>query len=127
MNQQKLNNVLYIILIALVCVVIYKSYNKQENFADISGLTTQSNEAIQSISSVYNTEKMILSNPVVKNAVEIIKKLKLLDNFNDSMSSFELEFATRFAKKYKSFLHSKRICYHLGFDNSSYDLNNSER
>ena len=49
MNQQKLNNIFYIILIALVCIVIYKLYNKQENFTE----TVQSNEGVQNIASVY--------------------------------------------------------------------------
>jgi len=49
MNQQKLNNIFYIILIALVCIVIYKLYNKQENFTE----TVQSNEGIQNIVKVY--------------------------------------------------------------------------
>ena len=60
-------------------------------------------------------------------AIHDIKKLKTIDNFNGDMDSFELEFALRFAKKYKSFLHFERICYHIGKHNSSYDLNNSER
>ena len=63
MNQQKLNNILYIILIALVCIVIYKLYNKQENFAGTSSaLTPQSNEAIQTIANLYNKQNMTLSN-----------------------------------------------------------------
>ena len=57
MNQQKLNNCLYIILIALVCIVIYKLYTKQENFAGATSsscsCTTQSNLAIKNIASVY--------------------------------------------------------------------------
>jgi hypothetical protein len=60
-------------------------------------------------------------------AIHDIKKLKTIDNFNENMDSFELEFALRFAKKYKSFLHLERICYHIGIHNSSYNLNNSER
>lgn len=60
-------------------------------------------------------------------AMHDVNKLKLLGNFNDSTDFFELEFAVRFAKKYKSFLHLDRICYHLGETNSSYSLNNSER
>jgi hypothetical protein len=56
-----------------------------------------------------------------------IKKLNTLDNFNDTLTSFELEFAIRFAKKYKSFLHLERICYHIGDNISSYNLNNSKR
>jgi len=60
-------------------------------------------------------------------AIHDIKKLKTIDNFNGNMDSFELEFALRFAKKYKSFLHLERICYHIGIHNSSYNLNNSER
>jgi len=60
-------------------------------------------------------------------AIHDIKKLKTIDNFNGDMHSFELEFALRFAKKYKSFFHLERICYHIGTNNSSYNLNNSER
>lgn len=60
-------------------------------------------------------------------AIHDVKKLKTLDNFNDTTDFFELEFATRFSKKYKSFLHSKRVCYHIGNEKSSYTLNNSER
>lgn len=60
-------------------------------------------------------------------AVHDVKKLSVLETFNSDMDSFELEFAIRFSKKYKSFLHNKRICYHIGDDTSSYDLNNSLR
>lgn len=55
-----------------------------------------------------------------------IKKINQLENFNDSMSSFELEFAIRFSKNFKSFLHNDRICYHIGQE-SAYDINNSNR
>jgi hypothetical protein len=60
-------------------------------------------------------------------AIHDIKKINTLDNFNDSMTSFELEFAIRYSKKYKSFLHNKRICYHIGDNVSSYNLNSSLR
>ena len=55
---------------------------------------------------------------------EILSHIFVTDKLIDS---FELEFALRFAKKYKSFLHFERICYHIGNNNSSYNLNNSER
>jgi hypothetical protein len=60
-------------------------------------------------------------------SIHDVKKLKSFNNFNDEMDSFELEFAIRFAKKYKSFLHLERICYHIGDNISSYNLNNSKR
>jgi hypothetical protein len=60
-------------------------------------------------------------------AVHDVKKLSKLETFNDNLDSFELEFAIRFSKMYKSFLHNKRICYHIGDEISSYNLNNSLR
>jgi hypothetical protein len=60
-------------------------------------------------------------------AVHDVKKLSVLDTFNSNMDSFELEFAIRYSKLYKSFLHNKRICYHIGDGISSYNLNNSNR
>lgn len=59
-------------------------------------------------------------------AIHDVKKLNSIDNFNDETESFELEFAIRFAKKFKSFLHNERICYHIG-NESAYELNNSKR
>jgi len=56
-----------------------------------------------------------------------VKKLSKLDNFEDTDISFELEFAIRYSKLYKSYLHKERICYHIGDENSSYDINNSKR
>lgn len=60
-------------------------------------------------------------------AIHDVKKLSTLTNFNDNMNSFELEFATRFAKKYKSFLHPEQICIHSGNEISAYNLNDSLR
>jgi hypothetical protein len=60
-------------------------------------------------------------------AIHDVNKLNQMNTFNDNMDSFELEFAIRFSKKFKSFLHSERICYHIGDENSSYNLNNSLR
>jgi hypothetical protein len=60
-------------------------------------------------------------------AVHDVKKLSKLETFNDNLDSFELEFAIRFSKMYKSFLHNKRVCYHIGDEISSYNLNNSLR
>jgi len=60
-------------------------------------------------------------------AVHDVKKLSKLDTFKNSEMSFELEFAVRFAKLYKSFLHINRICYHIGNEKSSYNLNESKR
>jgi hypothetical protein len=60
-------------------------------------------------------------------AIHDVNKLNQIENFNDNMDSFELEFAIRFAKKFKSFLHLEKICYHIGDENSSYNLNNSLR
>ena len=60
-------------------------------------------------------------------AIHDIAKLKTLENFNENVDGFELEFAKRFSQKFKSFLHCNRITYHIGNDNSSYDLNNSTR
>lgn len=59
-------------------------------------------------------------------AIHDVKKINQIDNFNDEMESFELEFAIRFSKKFKSFLHNDRICYHIGQD-SAYEINNSKR
>ena len=52
MNNLESKHILYVIIIALLCIIIYKSYNKQENFAG-SILTPQSNEAVQNIAQVY--------------------------------------------------------------------------
>ena len=60
-------------------------------------------------------------------AIHDVKKLSKLDTFKETEMSFELEFAVRFAKLYKSFLHIQRICYHIGENKSSYDLNKSKR
>jgi hypothetical protein len=60
-------------------------------------------------------------------AIHDVKKINELDTFNDNMDSFELEFAIRFSKRFKSFLHFERVCYHIGGENSSYKLNSSER
>lgn len=55
-----------------------------------------------------------------------VKKLEKLDGFYDVDGSFELDFAVRFAKLYKSFCHVDEICKHIG-DISAYDLNVSSR
>lgn len=55
-----------------------------------------------------------------------VKKLEKLDGFYDVDGSFELDFAVRFAKLYKSFCHIDEICKHIG-DISAYDLNVSAR
>jgi len=60
-------------------------------------------------------------------AIHDVKKISKLETFNDSMDSFELEFAIRYSKLYKSLLHVKRICYHIGDESSSYNLNKSVR
>jgi len=60
-------------------------------------------------------------------AIHDIKKINTLGTFNDNMDSFELEFAIRYAKQYKSILHKRRICYHIGDELSSYTINNSNR
>jgi hypothetical protein len=60
-------------------------------------------------------------------AIHDVNKINEIETFNDNMESFELEFAIRFAKKFKSFLHLEKICYHIGDENSSYKLNNSSR
>lgn len=59
-------------------------------------------------------------------AIHDVKKINQIGNFNDCSESFELEFAIRFSKKFKSFFHKDRVCYHIG-EESSYDLNNSKR
>ena len=56
-----------------------------------------------------------------------IKKINKLENFNDKMDSFELEFSIRFADFYKSFFYAQSVCKHIGKDKSSYELNNSNR
>lgn len=60
-------------------------------------------------------------------AIHDVKKLSKLETFKDTEISFELEFALRFAKLYKSYFHIKRICYHIGNEKSSYNLNESKR
>jgi hypothetical protein len=55
-----------------------------------------------------------------------VKKLEKLEKFGEVDGSFELEFAVRFAKLYKSFCHVNEICKHIG-DISAYDLNVSSR
>jgi hypothetical protein len=60
-------------------------------------------------------------------AIHDVKKLSKLETFIETEMSFELEFAVRFAKLYKSFLHINRICYHIGNEKSSYNLNESKR
>jgi sugar O-acyltransferase (sialic acid O-acetyltransferase NeuD family) len=59
--------------------------------------------------------------------VHNVERIKNVSTFSEKNSSFELEFATRFAKLYKSFLHKERVCRHIGLDVSSYELNNSNR
>lgn len=58
-----------------------------------------------------------------------VDRLKKLDNFNGSEESFELEFAKRYSKHYKTYCYKHRVCDHLGWDDkkSSYALNNSKR
>jgi len=60
-------------------------------------------------------------------AIHDVKKLKTLDTFDINVDGFELEFSIRFSEKFKSFCHCDRIAYHIGKDNSSYDINNSIR
>lgn len=55
-----------------------------------------------------------------------VKKLEKLEGFYEVDGSFELEFAVRFSKLYKSFCHVNEICKHIG-DVSAYDLNVSSR
>jgi hypothetical protein len=55
-----------------------------------------------------------------------IKKISKIQTFNNIGESFELEFATRYSKLYKTFCYKKRVCEHIG-DKSSYELNNSKR
>jgi hypothetical protein len=55
-----------------------------------------------------------------------VKKLEKLEKFGEVDGSFELEYAVRFAKLYKSFCHVNEICKHIG-DISAYDLNVSSR
>lgn len=55
MDNLKLNNILFVVIIVLLCIMLYKMYNKRENAASVSGetLTSLSNEAVQNIASVY--------------------------------------------------------------------------
>ena len=53
-----------------------------------------------------------------------VNKLKKLEEFYDVDGSFELDFAVRYGKLYKSFCHVDEICKHIG-DISAYDLNTS--
>jgi cytoskeletal protein CcmA (bactofilin family) len=46
MNEVRLNNILFVVIIGLLILVLYKLYNKQENL-------TLSEEAVQNIASVY--------------------------------------------------------------------------
>jgi hypothetical protein len=55
-----------------------------------------------------------------------VNKLKKLEEFYDVDGSFELDFAVRYGKLYKSFCHVDEICKHIG-DISAYDLNTSSR
>lgn len=55
-----------------------------------------------------------------------VNKLKKLEGFYDVDGSFELDFAVRYGKLYKSFCHVDEICKHIG-DISAYDLNTSSR
>jgi hypothetical protein len=59
--------------------------------------------------------------------VHDVSKLKKLAPFRDSDMSFELEFAIRYSKLYKSFSHVDRICNHIGVGESAYSLNSSNR
>ena len=59
--------------------------------------------------------------------VHDVSKLKKLAPFSDSDISFELEFAIRYSKLYKSFSHVDRICNHIGGEQSAYVVNGSDR
>lgn len=59
-------------------------------------------------------------------ALHDVKKIEKLDGFRDVDGSFELEFAIRFSKLYKSFCHINEICKHIGHIDS-YNLNKSSR
>lgn len=59
--------------------------------------------------------------------VHDVSKLKKLEPFRDSDISFELEFAIRYSKLFKSFSHVDRICNHIGVGESAYSLNNANR
>lgn len=61
--------------------------------------------------------------------VHHVDRISTLDDFNNSEESFELEFAKRYAKKFKSFCYIQKVCEHLGWreSDSSYNLNSSKR
>lgn len=57
-----------------------------------------------------------------------IKKLTNIENIDcDSKIHFELDFAKKLTNHYISYCTVESFCYHIGNDNSSYDLNFSER
>ena len=55
MDNFKLNKILFVIIIVLLCIILYKIYNKQENITSDSGKTL-SDEALQNIASVYGNK-----------------------------------------------------------------------
>jgi hypothetical protein len=55
-----------------------------------------------------------------------VLKISTLESFSDSGDSFELDFANRYSKKFKSYFTTERICKHIG-DVSSYEINESKR
>jgi hypothetical protein len=66
MNELRLNNILFIIIIAMLAIMMYKLYNKQENL-------TLSEEAVQNIASVYaEKDKTVTFNNVkITGALEV--------------------------------------------------------
>lgn len=55
-----------------------------------------------------------------------IKKLTSIENI-DCDDHFELNFANQLTKNYLSYCTIESFCEHIGINNSSYDLNNSQR
>lgn len=59
--------------------------------------------------------------------VHKVSELISMGNFSVDDVHFELEFALRYSKNFVSFNHVEKIVDHIGWDKSSYDLNNSLR
>ena len=55
-------NIKYIIYIILLLIILYILINNQENADSVSGATSMSNEALQNIASVFNNQRLTVSN-----------------------------------------------------------------
>jgi hypothetical protein len=73
-----------ILILAILFIFIYFKYNNQENITSDSGKTL-SDEAVQNIASVYNTQNMTVTNLTTTNQANI-KDAKISNNLNVSGS-----------------------------------------